>query len=101
MAPIDIDYIPVDFDAYSIIADTPALQISDPAAPIDKSQKVWRISSLTAQVDDDTRILVLPVPESKRVTKISETRYSVLNYPDLLSRTANIEKLLAVDEGSQ
>ena len=77
VAPIDIDYIPVDFDAYSIIADTPALQIADPAAPIDKSQKVWRISSLTAQVDDDTRILVLPVPESKRVTKIAETSYSV------------------------
>lgn len=62
---------------------------------------MWRISSLTAQVDDDTRILVLPVPESKRATKIQDTFYNVKSYSDLISRTSTIEERLAITAASQ
>lgn len=52
---VDVDYVPVDFDAYSIpdkLAQTKGL--------LPKDEKIWRISSLTASVDDETKILVLP-----------------------------------------
>jgi len=45
------------------------------AKPIAKDQKLWRISSLTASVDDETKILILPLPESKRQVKVSDTKY--------------------------
>jgi hypothetical protein len=37
---------------------------------LDKDEPVWRISSLTAFVDNETKILLLPLPESKRTIKI-------------------------------
>jgi len=51
---------------------------------ISKDEKLWRISSLTASVDDETRILILPLPESKRQVKVSETRYDARSYSDLV-----------------
>ena len=69
----DVDYVPVDFDAYSI----PDLKLQN--IKNDKSlsneDKIWRISSLTASVDDETKILILPLPESKRKLKIADTFY--------------------------
>lgn len=34
------------------------------------NEKIWRISSLTTYIDTDTKILILPLPESKRKVKI-------------------------------
>ena len=39
---------------------------------IDPAEKLWRISSLTASVDDETKILVVPLPESKRKVKVAD-----------------------------
>lgn len=61
---VKVDHVPVDFDAYSITDLN--LHVADEKAPIKKDERIWRISSLTASVDDDTKILVLPLPESKR-----------------------------------
>jgi len=61
-----------------------------------KDEKIWRISSLTAQVDDDTRILLLPLPESKRSVKIAETSYFTSTYEDLFKRTGEIEDVLQI-----
>lgn len=43
--------------------------------PIAKDEKLWRISSLTASVDEETKILILPLPESKRPVKVTDTNY--------------------------
>ena len=56
--------------------------------PIENKEKVWRISSLTASVDDDTKIMILPLPESKRATKIQDTKYLMQTYKDF----ANLEQ---------
>jgi len=56
--------VPVDFDSYSVFNDD--LKTKDEKENIDEEEQIWRISSLTASIDDDTKILVLPVPESKR-----------------------------------
>jgi len=50
---------------------------------LDKEEKIWRISSLTASIDDETRILVIPIPESKRRTKIADTKYTLKTNGDL------------------
>ena len=66
------EYIPVDFEAYSI-SDRQTLENEaaiDKTASIKESEKLWRISSLTTFVDADTKILLLPLPESKRKVKI-------------------------------
>ena len=52
--------------------------------PMENKEKVWRISSLTASVDDDTKIMILPLPESKRAVKISETQYQLQSYKDFV-----------------
>ena len=57
--------MPVDFDAYSI-PDKDSLS----KGKLPDTASVWRISSLTAAVDDETKILVLPLAESKRAVKI-------------------------------
>ena len=70
--------MPVDFDAYSIRDKNSAfydLAEEKMHGPIENKEKVWRISSLTASVDDDTKIMILPLPESKRATKIQDTKY--------------------------
>jgi len=62
----------MDFDAYTILdSDTEKARESvDLQAPVKPEEKVWRISSLTTFVDNDTKILILPLPESKRKVKI-------------------------------
>jgi hypothetical protein len=72
---VDADYVPVDFDAYSI----PDLGTQN-RGTIKKEEKIWRISSLTASVDDETKILILPLPESKRQVKIVDTVYQLASY---------------------
>jgi len=54
------------------------------AKPIARDEKLWRISSLTASVDDETKILILPLPESKRQVKVADTKYQALNYGELV-----------------
>ena len=51
---------------------------------LEKQDKIWRISSLTASIDDDTKILILPLPESKRSIKIVDTKYDIETYEDLM-----------------
>lgn len=63
---MDADYVPIDFDSYSI-PDQAAIQAK---GKLPNEEKIWRISSLTASVDDETKILVLPLAESKRAVKI-------------------------------
>ena len=65
----DIDYVPVDFDAYSIVDQNKKTE----KGPLSNDERIYRISSLTAAVDDETKILVLPLPESKRSVKIADT----------------------------
>ena len=50
---------------------------------------MWRISSLTASVDDETTILILPLPESKRKVKVSETKYEAKTYGDFVQTLDN------------
>ena len=84
---IDSDYVPVDFAAYTIrdskqdlgISDFESAHLSDQLL---ESEKIWRISSLTASVDDDTKIMILPLPESKRLVKIADTVYNLKTYQD-------------------
>jgi len=83
-AKADEEYVPVDFDAYSIIDTSCQGNESDlRKLKLTSNEPIWRISSLTASVDDDTKILVLPIPESKRAVKIADTRYSFDTYGDL------------------
>ena len=86
-----MDYVPVDFDAYSIRDQNSTfydLEVDAMLGPMENKEKVWRISSLTASVDDDTKIMILPLPESKRAVKISETQYQLQSYKDF----ANLEQ---------
>jgi len=69
-------------------------------AVLKDDDKIWRISSLTAYVDDETKILLLPVPESKRKTKIMETFYSLKTVNDLFALKTRIEKQLTPSEES-
>lgn len=94
------EYIPVDFDAYSI-ADKAILEkrkSADMSSPVEPKEKLWRISSLTTFVDADTKILLLPIPESKRKVKIQDTFYNVNNYGDLFSRNDDVSFELAEAE---
>lgn len=45
-------------------------------------------------MDDDTKILILPQPESKRKVKIVETVYSLKTYKDLFDMDAKVESSL-------
>jgi hypothetical protein len=87
------EYIPVDFDAYSI-ADKATLESPAKAGPLEEKERIWRISSLTTYVDADTKILLLPIPESKRKVKIQDTKYSLGTYSDLTSRHEAVENEL-------
>lgn len=80
------DYIPVDFESYSIPDREAVEKNHDKAEALTSDEKLWRISSLTTFVDNDTRILLLPIPESKRSVKIQDTKYIYQNYGDLLQK---------------
>jgi len=73
--------MPVDFDAYSIEDKETILDKAD--ANLEDDTKIWRISSLTAFVDEDTKINLFPVPESKRAKKIIDTKYNLSTINDL------------------
>lgn len=53
---------------------------------ISNEEKIWRIKSLRVSVDDDTRILLLPLPESKRSKKLVDTRYTFSTYQDIIRK---------------
>lgn len=57
--------------------------------------KIWRISSLTAAVDSDTKILLLPQPEAKRSKKFIDTSYGFKSVDDLFAMKAEIEKSMS------
>jgi len=71
----------VDFEAYSIPE-----QDSQTRGALKKDERIWRISSLTASVDDETKILILPLPESKRQVKIVDTVYQLSSYEQLIEK---------------
>ena len=54
---MDSSYVPIDFDSYSI--EDQQLVLNKKEA-LKEEDKIWRISSLTAYVDFDTKILLLP-----------------------------------------
>lgn len=56
---------------------------------------------MSAYVDEDTKILLLPLPESKREVKIKDTQYSFQKLGDLLERKSDIEASLAVNPEDQ
>ena len=102
------EYVPIDFNAYTIEdASNSMPSIEDAAkdrlaAPVKDSEKLWRISSLTASVDDETRILIVPVPESKRAVKVVDTRYEVQTYGDLVAVIQQVRKsLTATNRGGE
>ena len=49
-------------------------------------------------MDDDTKILLLPVPESKRQVKIKDTKYDFSLKNDLIVRKLGIETELKVED---
>lgn len=52
-------------------------------------------------MDEDTKILLLPLPESKREVKIKDTQYSFQKISDLLDRKSDIETSLTVNVETQ
>ena len=92
---IDNEYLPIDFDAYSIEDKDIIL---NKAASLEQEDKIWRISSLTSFVDFETKIILLPLPESKREVKIKDTKYTFSSIGDLLDKKAKIEHQLTYKE---
>ena len=68
------------------------------SAKLSDEEQLWRISSLTAFVDNETKILLLPLAESKRQTKIIDTKYEIDTVKDLIEAKSKIEKTLSVDK---
>lgn len=79
---VDADYVPVDFDSYTIPD-----QAARDTGKLPNEERIWRISSLTASVDDETKILVLPLAESKRAVKIQDTQYSTDSFETLNTKS--------------
>ena len=78
------DYVPTDFSAYTIAEEASKNEELLTTEKLAKQEQIWRISSLTASVDDETKILVLPLPDSKRLVKVADTNYSFETYGDLI-----------------
>jgi hypothetical protein len=76
--------VPIDFAAYTIPDKRANLSAEQATSKLAPDSKIWRISSLTAAIDDDTKILILPQPESKRAVKIIDKTYTVETVGDLL-----------------
>jgi hypothetical protein len=82
--------VPVDFDSYTIPDEE---RYGTPLkGALHNNEKIWRISSLTASIDDATKLLVLPQPESKRQVKIADTKYRLDTYENLLERANMLEE---------
>lgn len=91
---LKLDHVPVDFDSYSIVDQGFAGGNKERLA---EKERIWRISSLTAAVDQDTRILLLPTPQSRRKVQIQDTNYTLQTNDDLYQRAQAIEKNLEVE----
>lgn len=91
-ADLDSNYVPIDFDSYTIEDAVTDLEKQD--SSFAESDKIWRISSLTAFIDADTKILLLPMPESKRTTKVKDTAYSFQKVADLIAAKKRLEEQL-------
>ena len=102
------EYVPIDFNAYTIEDQTSksiaelrdetlekAKKNQTGESAIDPAEKMWRISSLTASVDDETRILVVPLPESKRKVKVADTKYNAKTYTELYNLIMSAEEQLS------
>lgn len=92
---LDSQYIPIDFDSYTIEDKN---LILNPKETLKEDDKIWRISSLTAYVDQDTKILLLPVPESKRTVKIKDTFYDFNTVGDLIKKQKQMEESLESED---
>lgn len=82
--------MPIDFDSYTI--EDSSTNFEMPQERLTESDKIWRISSLTAFIDADTKILLLPMPESKRTTKVKDTAYSFQKVADLMAAKKRLEE---------
>lgn len=82
--------MPIDFASYTIEDRSTNVQQTDER--LTESDKIWRISSLTAFIDADTKILLLPMPESKRTTKVKDTAYSFQKVADLIAAKKKLEE---------
>ena len=88
---LDSNYVPIDFEAYSI----QDVEMSEDKGSLVDDSKIWRISSLTAAVDADTKILLLPQPEAKRTKKFIDTSYNFKTVEDIFAMKAEIEKSMS------
>ena len=95
---IDADYVPIDFAAYTIPDRQTKASAQDEAQKLAKGDKIWRISSLTASIDDETKILILPQPESKRPVKIIDTTYTLDTYGDLVNAEKDAMDRLQIEK---
>lgn len=93
------DNWPIDLEEYDMPSQTlfnkfkNAEQMDDiKLEKITDDEKIWRIKSLRVSVDEDTRILLLPLPESKREKKLIDTRYTLQDYADLYNRWVDHEE---------
>ena len=87
------DNWPIDLEEYDLPDDKLYQAMKDPTkfeqvkgTAICEEDKLWRIKSLRVAVDDDTRILLLPLPESKRAKKLIDTRYMLQTYEDIVNK---------------
>lgn len=53
---------------------------------------------MTASIDDETKILILPQPESKRSVKIIDTTYTLDTYGDLLKAEKDAMDRLQIEK---
>ena len=84
--PIDLEeYDLPDTELYNIMKDE-SKRHDHSKKEISNEEKIWRIKSLRVSVDDDTRILLLPLPESKRSKRLIETRYTFQTYQDIIRK---------------
>tara|TARA_B110000305_G_C19325678_1_gene581256 strand:+ start:408 stop:770 length:363 start_codon:yes stop_codon:yes gene_type:complete len=95
---LDANYVPIDFDSYSLEDKNTIL---NKKANLKDDDKIWRVTSLTAFVDQETNILLLPVPETKRKVKIMDTKYSLSTIKDLLDLSQKIEDDLQVRKNKE
>lgn len=63
--------------------------------------KIWRISSLTMFIDTDTKILLLPMAESKRKIKIRDTKYDFQSIHDLIECSDKIHSDLTIQSAPE
>ena len=83
------DNWPIDLEEYTLMDEATMKRLTNASleeqnANIEEDEKIWRIKSLRVSVDEDTKILLLPLPESKRSKRLYETRYTLSTYRDLL-----------------